>query len=274
MGSHHDHGLSPKARPSLDDEQRPMGVLWATPSVPLEIKTASGSSSFSITAAPTPGQVQARQVNNPAVTIIFLSSALASATSNMVVMSQQMSSSILRLQSSLSAVASSASSAILSVQTSAAKELAAAEVSAADAIASAEESAASRVSEIMSRAGLPTTSVTDVSSQKNTYQVVRNQETSLSVTMVAVAIVASVVGSTFFSILGFYLFVFRRRKRQQKKHEEKHKEDELDVNAALDRAIVSYIAKESPGLMSPATQKMGQAMMMDDMDAAHSEATG
>jgi hypothetical protein len=86
--------------------------------------------------------------------------------------------------------------------------------------------------------------------------------------MVAVAIVASVVGSTFFSILGFYLFVFRRRKRQQKKHEEKRKEDELDVNAALDRAIVSYIAKESPGLMSPGTQKMGQAMMMDDMVAS------
>lgn len=87
-------------------------------------------------------------------------------------------------------------------------------------------------------------------------------------TMVAVAIVASVVGSTFFSILGFYLFVFRRRKRQQKKHQEKRKEDELDVNAALDRAIVSYIAKESPGIMSPGTQKMGQAMMMDDMVAS------
>jgi hypothetical protein len=148
-----------------------MGVLLATPSVPLEIKTASGSSSCSITAAPTPGQVQARQVNNPTVTIIFLSSALASATSNMVVMSQQMSLSILRLQSSLSAVASSASSAILSVQTSAAKELAAAEVSAAEAISSVEESAASRVNEIMSRAGMPTTSATGVSSQKNTYQV-------------------------------------------------------------------------------------------------------
>lgn len=105
------------------------------------------------------------------MTIIFLSSALASATSNMVVMSQQMSSSILQLQSSLSAVASSASSAILSVQTSAAKELAAAEMSAAEAIASMEESAASRVSDIMSRAGLPTAAVTGVSSQKNTYQV-------------------------------------------------------------------------------------------------------
>lgn len=86
--------------------------------------------------------------------------------------------------------------------------------------------------------------------------------------MVAVAIVASVVGSTFFSILGLYLFVFRRRNKQQKKHEEKRKEDELDVNAALDRAIVSYIAKESPGLISPGTQKMGQAMMMDDMVAS------
>lgn len=143
----------------------------ATPSVRLEIKTVSSSSPCSITAAPTPEQVQARQVNNPAVTIIFLSSALASATSNMVVMSQQMSSSILQLQSSLSAVASSASSAILSVQTSAAKELAAAETSAAEAIASMEESAASRVSEIMSRAGLPTASATGITSQKNTYQV-------------------------------------------------------------------------------------------------------
>lgn len=171
MGSRHDHGLSPKARPSLDDEQRPIGLPLATPSVRLEIKTASSSSPCSITAGPTPEQVQARQASNPAVTIIFLSSALASATSNMVVMSQQMSSSILQLQSSLSAVASSASSAILSVQTSAAKELAAAEMSAAEAIASMEESAASRVSDIMSRAGLPTAAVTGVSSQKNTYQV-------------------------------------------------------------------------------------------------------
>ena len=86
--------------------------------------------------------------------------------------------------------------------------------------------------------------------------------------MVAVAIVASIVGSTFFSILGFYLFVFRRRNKQRKKHEEKRKEDELDVNAALDRAIVSYIAKESPGLMSPGTQLRGQAMMMDDVAAS------
>ncbi|KAK1836846.1 hypothetical protein QBC39DRAFT_59861 [Podospora conica] len=268
MGSRHNFGLSPKARPSLDNEQRPMGVPLATPSVPLEMKTKTGSSPCSITAAPGPEQVQARQVNNPVVTIIFLSSALASATSNMVVMSQQMSSSIIQLQSSLRSVASSASSAILSVQTSAAQELAAAEASAAEAIASVEESAASRVNEIMSRAGVPTAYLTGVPPQKNTYQVVRNQETSISVTMVAVAIVASVVGSTFFSILGFYLFVFRRRKRQQKEHEAKCKEDELDVNAALDRAIVSYIAKESPGMMSPGTQKMGQAMMMDDMVAS------
>lgn len=97
----------------------------------------------------------------------------------------------------------------------------------------------------------------------------------MSVAVVAGAVVASIVGSTLLSVLGFYVFVLRRRTKQQEREEKKkqeeeeqaekkRQEDEVHVNAALDRAIVSYIAKESPSSISADQQIIGQAATSED----------
>ncbi|KAK4032288.1 hypothetical protein C8A01DRAFT_20627 [Parachaetomium inaequale] len=62
----------------------------------------------------------------------------------------------------------------------------------------------------------------------------------ISVPIAIAAIVATAVGTCLLSLLGYYLFT-RRRKAKHREHEE-----EKEVNAALDRAIVSYIVKELP----------------------------
>ena len=60
----------------------------------------------------------------------------------------------------------------------------------------------------------------------------------LSTTVAAIAIAVSGVGSSLVSLLAVWLFMRRRRAKQRANEEEK------EVNAALDRAIVSYIVKE------------------------------
>ena len=63
---------------------------------------------------------------------------------------------------------------------------------------------------------------------------------ALSVTNAALAVIISVVGSSLLSLFGCYIFMrYRKARRRQK-------EEEQNVNAALDRAIVSYIVKEHP----------------------------
>ncbi len=64
----------------------------------------------------------------------------------------------------------------------------------------------------------------------------------ISVPIAIAAIVSTAVGTCLISLLLYYL-VIRHRKAKQRAHEE-----EKEVNAALDRAIVSYIVK---GLPSP-----------------------
>ncbi|KAK4125636.1 hypothetical protein N657DRAFT_569110 [Parathielavia appendiculata] len=62
----------------------------------------------------------------------------------------------------------------------------------------------------------------------------------LSVTIFIIAIVVTAVGTCLLSVLGFYLF--SRRRKAKKRADEVEKE----ANAALDRAIVSYIVKDQP----------------------------
>lgn len=62
----------------------------------------------------------------------------------------------------------------------------------------------------------------------------------ISVPLAIIAIVVTAVGTCIVSLLGYYLFIRRRRAKHQAHEEEK------EVNAALDRAIVSYIVKEHP----------------------------
>ena len=85
----------------------------------------------------------------------------------------------------------------------------------------------------------------------------------MSVAVVAGAVVASVVGSTLLSIVGFYLFTRHRNARRKKREEQRRQEEEVIVNAALDRAIVSYIAKESPPT-TPDRQDMGRRAMAEE----------
>ncbi len=71
----------------------------------------------------------------------------------------------------------------------------------------------------------------------------------ISVPIAIAAIVSTAVGTCLISLLLYYL-VIRHRKAKQRAHEE-----EKEVNAALDRAIVSYIVKELPspqGSVEPA----------------------
>lgn len=76
----------------------------------------------------------------------------------------------------------------------------------------------------------------------------------ISTTIAAIAIAVSAVGSSLLSLLACYLFM-RRCKAKQRKHQE-----ETEVNAALDRAIVSYIVKELPSPTDPSTQEQLQPL--------------
>jgi hypothetical protein len=87
----------------------------------------------------------------------------------------------------------------------------------------------------------------------------------ISVPIAIAAIVATAVGTCLLSLLGYYLLT-RRRKAKRREHEE-----EKEVNAALDRAIVSYIAKEAPsphGSATPAPDGPQQSQSQPAMTAA------
>ncbi|KAK1752238.1 hypothetical protein QBC47DRAFT_68638 [Echria macrotheca] len=252
-------------------QQRPDGVaglssVEGTRDGLLLPRQTSGGSPSAAPCAVTPApavDLYRRQLSDQAVTIVFLSSELASANGNSISMSRSMASSISQLQLSVSLLSSSASSAILALQASASRVLQAVEASASDAVSSAEESASSRVSEILASASLAGATVTAVPPDMTTYQaqtLPTTRDSSVSVAVVAGAVVASVVGSAVLSILGFYFFVYRRRAKREERDEQKRKEEEVDVNAALDRAIVSYIAKESPTPTTPNMQGIGTAM--------------
>ncbi|KAK0637145.1 hypothetical protein B0T17DRAFT_613777 [Bombardia bombarda] len=170
------------------------------------------------------------------VTISSLSSALASANASAVLVSRDLASSVTKLQSSADDFAASASSALESA--SSALE------SASSAVAAAEESAASSVSSALARASAIRGSATSIIGQATNALIEVDTDLqaihyeAMSVTRAAIAIVASIIGSSLLSLLGFYIFVCRRKARR------KQAEEEQTVNDALDRAIVSYIVKE------------------------------
>jgi hypothetical protein len=64
----------------------------------------------------------------------------------------------------------------------------------------------------------------------------------ISTRIFVIAIILSNIGTAILSILGVYLFMRRRHKAQRQ-----WDDHETVANAALNRAIVSYIAKEPPG---------------------------
>lgn len=96
----------------------------------------------------------------------------------------------------------------------------------------------------------------------------KRKKKTVSLPVVAVAVVVSIVGSTLLSILGFYIFAKRRgakkKSEEQQLELQKRQEEEVHVSAALDRAIVSYIAKESPPT-SPDGPGAGQMPNIQDM---------
>ncbi|KAK0641348.1 hypothetical protein B0T16DRAFT_213878 [Cercophora newfieldiana] len=244
--------------------------LTQTPMAQLMETSTFSVSPCAITTAPILENYR-RQVNDKAVTIIFLSSALSSASSHATAMSQSLASSISQLQASASVLSASASSAILFVQASASKAIEAAESSASDAVLLAEESASSRVSEILALASM-TATPPPAPVNGTTYRaqaLTPTESNSVSVAVVAIAVVASIVGSTLLSILGFYIFVNRRGAKKKKADEQlleqqKQQEEEVHVSAALDRAIVSYIAKESPPT-SPDSQSLGPSPTIEEV---------
>ncbi|KAK0620127.1 hypothetical protein B0T14DRAFT_496723 [Immersiella caudata] len=253
-------GLSVQLIGNLTPATTPTGLTPASPMPDMETRSFHGPP-CEITAAPVLENFR-RQVNDKVVTIVFLSSALSSANSHAAAMSQSLTSSISQLQASASSLSSSASSAILSVQASASRALDAAESSASDAVFLAEESASSRISEILALASI-SAMPTPPPANATTYRaqaLASPQSNSVSVAIVAIAIVASIVGSTLLSILGFWIFVKRRgakkKQEEQQLEQQKCQDEEVHVSAALDRAIVSYIAKESPPT-SPDSQGLG-----------------
>lgn len=84
----------------------------------------------------------------------------------------------------------------------------------------------------------------------------------ISVTIAAIAIAVSGVGSALLAVLIFYLIMRRRKAQQHEKQQQQ--EEETEGNAALDRAIVSYIVKELPSPRDPlapdAAQSLEQSM--------------
>ncbi|KAK0667763.1 hypothetical protein QBC41DRAFT_132173 [Cercophora samala] len=187
-----------------------------------------------------------------------LQQALASATASAVSLSRELAISINQLESSTQYLAASASSALLVAEASASNALAAAEASAANALSAVEESAANSISEALA---LATSTIPRTSNDTYRTQVDNGDKSSVSPAIVGIAVAASVVGSSLISLLVFFLFM-RRRKAKQREQEE-----ENEVNAALDRAIVSYIVKELPSPQGSGGQPTGQQQFMyEDKD--------
>ncbi|KAK4183451.1 hypothetical protein QBC35DRAFT_98375 [Podospora australis] len=198
-------------------------------------------------------------------TISSLQLALASATAGALSLSQEFAYSLDELKSSTEYLASSASDALLVAEASASSALAAVEASAAQALADARESAASSISEAVALAPSATRA------SNRTYQAqTHNDKTKAAVspTIVGVAIAAAVVGTILLSLLAFCLFM-RRRKAKQRAQEE-----ENEVNAALDRAIVSYIVKELPSPQGSANSNLRSPLGPGALTATNSRVSG
>ncbi|KAK4150149.1 hypothetical protein C8A00DRAFT_46379 [Chaetomidium leptoderma] len=94
----------------------------------------------------------------------------------------------------------------------------------------------------------------------------------ISVPLAIIAIVSTAAGTCLLSLLGYYLF-HRRHRAKQRAHEEERQVK--DVNAALDRAIVSYIAKEPPsshGPSAPDGPRQPEPVMTTAVNARRSSA--
>jgi hypothetical protein len=83
-----------------------------------------------------------------------------------------------------------------------------------------------------------------------------------------IAIVVTAVGTCLLTLLGYFMFTHRHRRKQRANEEEK------EVNAALDRAIVSYIAKEEPGAQGPSAPERPRPAMTTAVDAKMSGGEG
>ncbi|KAK3391277.1 hypothetical protein B0H63DRAFT_447326 [Podospora didyma] len=179
---------------------------------------------------------------------------------------------------SIKGLQSSASSALLATEASASSAILTLEASASHAVAAGRESAARSVSEAFTigPSGVATVTVTATTQAAAETSVEVGQDFRLTIIQTAVAVVASVIGSSLFSLLGFYLFI-RHRKAQEKQQEEEQ-EAVQEVNAALDRAIVSYIVKEHPSptdmdsdpQQQKQQQKIGYAVMSEPRDSTSS----
>ncbi|KAK0715101.1 hypothetical protein B0H67DRAFT_234262 [Lasiosphaeris hirsuta] len=259
-----------KVQSSTKNEQAPSLIPKPTASIRI-VEVTSLLSAPCPTTTPFPSELHRRQNINNVITIRFLNSALASAVASASSVSRELALSITQLQSSMELLSSSASDALLEAQASASNSMlevkasasdavVTAEQSASGAIAAAEQSASSKVGEVLALASSVSASAAAITPVVTTVEVQPPTEAgnaTLSVTRAIIAIVVSVAGSSLLSLLGCYLFVRRHKKKQ------KLKEEELDVNLALDRAIVSYIAKESP---TPTTRphQIGRAVMLGD----------
>ncbi|KAK3374291.1 hypothetical protein B0T24DRAFT_594394 [Lasiosphaeria ovina] len=222
-----------KIRRHTRDAQEPVPVLTAVPT--------AASRPFGVTGPVTTAAClmttaldfhrrrrRRREEANLLATVSSLNKALVSGDSNAPAMSEQLLSSISQLRSS----AESLSSALVGAQASASSAISAVEASAASAVSAARESTAS----------VPAVETSSTTLQKQVDSgVPAAQSNAVAVAQTAVAVVASVIGSSIFSLLGFYLFIRHRRAKLKQQEEE-----EQEVNAALDRAIVSYIVKEHP----------------------------
>ncbi|KAK3323782.1 hypothetical protein B0T19DRAFT_443254 [Cercophora scortea] len=170
------------------------------------------------------GNLRRGQTTDMLATISSLSSALALANASVVSVSRE-------LQSSVDNLAASASSAVLEAQ-----------ASAADQVSSAQESAnaASALASAAIRSATAAMTRATSALQAADSDLAAAQGAAISIANASIAVVASAVGSSLLSFLGVFLFArYRRAKR-------KRREEEQDLNAALDRAVVSYIVNELP----------------------------
>ncbi|KAK4652278.1 hypothetical protein QC762_609710 [Podospora pseudocomata] len=227
-------------------------AIAPTPTKPSQRIVSTTSTAYytvTVTASPTPRKRNFVDISELLESIDSLQEALASATASAVSLSREFAGSINQLESSTQYLAASASSALLVAEASASKALAAAEASAAKALSAVEESAASSISEVLAVA---TSTIPRTSNDTYRTQVDNGDESSVSPAIVGIAVAVSVVGSSLISLLVFFFFT-RRRKAKQRAQEE-----ENEMNAALDRAIVSYIVKELPSPQGSTGQQTGQ----------------
>ncbi|KAK4227169.1 hypothetical protein QBC38DRAFT_200155 [Podospora fimiseda] len=247
-------GVSSQLRPYITSRiprDQATSMPTSTPSNPLQkVMSTASAPSWPLATALDPSNLDRRDRLGVIIsTISSLQNALASARasasslsdelSSAISVSEELVSSLNELRSSTESLSLSASSALLVARASASSALSSAEASAAMALSAAQESAASSISEAMALA----TSIvgTNLSNPTNQSQKgVSHDKTSVSPAVVGGAVAASVVGSSLLSFIAVWLYL-RKRKAKQRELEE-----ENEVNAALDRAIVSYIVKEHP----------------------------